>query len=99
MALQEAALWADSLYVIPPADDPLLARTTGRLHSMCQEMGRDPSSIGITVAGSSGHPDVLEAYAEAGMERVVIAIRQGHGSESLAHLERAAARVERFLAA
>ena len=58
-----------------------------QLKALCDESGRDVSSIGITVYGATPDPSVVNELFSAGAERVVLTIDSVGEPEALAQLE------------
>ena len=58
-----------------------------QLKELCNEAGRDVSSIGITVYGATPDPSVVDELFSAGAERVVLTIDSVGESEALAQLD------------
>ena len=55
---------------------------------MCNEAGRDPSTVPITVYGVADDPDLLKRYRDAGVERVVFAVPSEAGEKLIPILDR-----------
>jgi probable F420-dependent oxidoreductase len=66
--MRHAAEWADTWYVVPPPDDPLLERLLPAFRRIVDEVGRDPATLGVAVASAPPDPRVLEHYLEEGVE-------------------------------
>ncbi|MEE2062187.1 LLM class F420-dependent oxidoreductase [Rhodococcus artemisiae] len=70
--MRHAAEWADTWYVVPPADDPTLEQSIPKFRRVVEESGRDPDSVGIAVASAPPDPAILNTYRELGVERAVL---------------------------
>ena len=96
-----AARYADELNLdaVAPADVPEALQV---IRSRCEEIGRDPASLRVSVHvwwehlpdDEDGIADVLAAYAEAGIERIQTLPRSAVGDE--AALRRLASAAERI---
>ena len=76
-------------------DDP--AVQVVQFHQQCQDAGRDPATIPITIFVAGQHPSMekLEAYRRAGAVRVVL----GTGHPSLHREENALPFLDRYASA
>ena len=70
--MRNAADWADAWYVVPPPDDPTLAKRIPEFRAIVEESGRAADSVGVAVASAPPDPATLEAYREQGVERAVL---------------------------
>ena len=88
--IAEAAAWGDGWY--PVVDSPeSLAQGVETLRAQCEERGRDFEKLEISalvgVGVSQAEPALLRAYAEAGAQRVVLALGGDAGGTSLRSLD------------
>jgi probable F420-dependent oxidoreductase len=71
-ALRRAATRGDGwIGMQHPADDA--AGLAARLHEHTAEIGRDPASVRVTVGGNPRTAEELAAYADAGVDRLIVA--------------------------
>ena len=57
------------------------------LKRLCEESGRDFSTIGITVYGATPDPSIVDELFSAGAERIVLSIDSIPEKEALQQLE------------
>ena len=65
------------------------------LDRLARAAGRDHRALTISVVGVSAERPVIEEYARAGADRVIVGLEAAGETESLAELERTAAAVLR----
>ena len=70
--MRHAAEWADVWYPVNRIDDPTMENTYPKFWSIVDEVGRDPSTIGIACAAVPGDPHILDKLSEQGVERVTL---------------------------
>ena len=63
------------------------------LDRLARVAGRDHTALTISVVGVSAERQVIEQYARAGADRVIVGLEAAGETESLAELERTAAAV------
>ncbi len=85
--MRHAAEWADTWYPVPRLDDPTMEKAIPRFHAVCEEVGRDPNTIGIAVAAAPPDPAILEKYREQGIERAALWINPGTIDDTLRELD------------
>ena len=81
---------------MPLGGKSILSTKIEELRKMAEDAGRDPDSIKIGWFGPTKGAADLHAFAEAGLERVVLAVASAPPDEVLAELDRHAAMVEEF---
>jgi probable F420-dependent oxidoreductase len=81
--------WGDGWIPIRVTPDDV-RRGRATLDRLCEETGRDPASIEITVADVPPDPDAVRAYEEAGVDRAIVGIPEEPERPSLAHLDKIA---------
>jgi probable F420-dependent oxidoreductase len=81
--------WGDGWIPIRVTPDDV-RRGRATLDRLCEETGRDPASIEITVADVEPEPDAVRAYEKAGVDRAIVGIPEGAERPSLAHLDKIA---------
>lgn len=86
-SMKEAALWADTWYVVPPPDDPTLEVSIPKFRQICEDNGRDPATIGIAVASAPPDAAILEKYIEQGVERAALWVNPAVGDEGYRNLD------------
>jgi len=86
-SMRETALWADAWYVAPPPDDITLEVSIPKFRQVCEEVGRDPSSVILAVGAAPSDRAVLEKYRELGVQEVSIWIDPAPGDQGLRNLE------------
>ena len=70
-AIERIVEYADGwLPILAPDFDERLAQ----LNQLCEEQGRDPAEIEITVFGNAENPEVLAELAEKGVNRLVLGL-------------------------
>ena len=79
--------WGDGWIPIRVTPDDV-RRGRSALDRLCEETGRAPASIEITIADCAPDPDAVRAYREAGADRVVVGIPEEPEKPSLARLEK-----------
>ena len=85
--MREAARWADTWYPVPPPNDPTLEQTIPKFRAICEEVGRDPDSIGIAVASAAPDEAVIDKLREQGVELANLWVNPAPGDEGLRNLE------------
>ena len=78
--------WGDGWIPIRVTPDDV-RRGRASLDRLCEETGRDPASIEITIADCPSEPDAVRAYDEAGADRAIVSIPEEPEKPSLANLE------------
>ena len=63
------------------------------LDELADAAGRDPKSIGVTVAGAPADRDSISQFEEAGADRVIVAMPREAGVDSLSAIDQLAENV------
>jgi probable F420-dependent oxidoreductase len=95
-AVEFGAVW-DAPYVDPPE----LRERIRRLRALCDDAGRDPESIAVSVRGMSAAEidgELLDSYAELGVEYLGVILSVRDRALAIAELEQLAVRVPDHLA-
>ena len=79
--------WGDGWIPIRVTPDDV-RRGRATLDHLCDETGRDPASIEITVADVEPEAGAVRAYREAGVDRAIVGIPEEPEKPSLARLEK-----------
>ena len=79
--------WGDGWIPIRVTPDDV-RRGRATLDRLCEETGRDPASIEITVADVEPEAGAVRAYREAGVDRAIVGIPEEPEKPSLARLEK-----------
>jgi probable F420-dependent oxidoreductase len=93
-ALRRAAVHADT-WNAPYADPPRVAAGLGRLRAACEEVGRDPSTIGVSVHGVAAADldgAAVAAYAAAGVTDIGVRLPLSDLDTAVEHLRALARR-------
>jgi probable F420-dependent oxidoreductase len=83
--LERVMEYGDGWIPIPGRGAVKLGEGTARLREMAEERGRPP--VPVTVFGARPDPEVLEHYAEAGVDRVLFSLPSVPTPEALKHLD------------
>jgi len=78
-AMRRAVAFADG-WDAPYADPDSLRAGIDRLHALCRQAGRDPSSLGLSVRGLAAaavDADLLETYAALGVSDIGVTVPYG----------------------
>ncbi len=86
-SMKETALWADAWYPAPPPHDVTLEESIPRFLQVCEDVGRDPSTVKLTVGAAPPDRAVLEKYRELGVEEVSVWVDPAAGDQGLRNLE------------
>ena len=86
-SMRETALWADAWYVAPPPNDITLEVSIPKFRQVCEETGRDPSTLILAVGAAPADRAVLEKYRDLGVQEVSIWIDPAPGDQGLRNLE------------
>ena len=79
--------WGDGWIPIRVTPDDV-RRGRATLDRLCEEAGRDPASIEITIADVAPDPTAVRSYDQAGADRAVVGIPEEPEKPSLARLEK-----------
>ena len=93
--LRRVATWGDGWMPnrVSPAE---VKQSRAILDTLAAEMGRDPAAITISVFGQPSDPDLVEAFHEAGADRVIIKSEAANSDKEMSgELERIAEAVLR----
>jgi alkanesulfonate monooxygenase SsuD/methylene tetrahydromethanopterin reductase-like flavin-dependent oxidoreductase (luciferase family) len=90
LTAQYADLWNPAAYLSVPQS---LAEPRARLHAACTEVGRDPTTLGVTALVALAYPDLGESpssslipeYLSGSTEEIAAAIH-GYGQLGVSHL-------------
>ncbi len=85
-ALQRVVEYGDAWMPIPIRSQVPLSERMGRLQGLAAEAGRGP--IPVTVYGTLPRPEVVNHYAEIGVDRCVFWLPAGTEGEVIPHLDR-----------
>ena len=86
---KRVAAWGDGWMPIEVDPDDV-RRGRAALDELGAEAGREPGSLGVSVLGEAGQitdRKTLDAFEEAGADRVVLWLEQTEGPESIAEME------------
>jgi len=94
-AMRRAAKRGDGWFV-PNHGLKDLEESLTEFRAVCDQQGRDPSTVEITAMWNAGrHPDVLPAYRDFGVDRVVVNLFLLGAPDSATAMERLAAAVDK----
>jgi probable F420-dependent oxidoreductase len=86
-SMKETALWADAWYPAPPPSDPTLEVSIPKFRQVCEDNGRDPATVKLTVGAAPPDRAILEKYRELGVEEVSVWVDPAAGDQGLRNLE------------
>lgn len=87
VAMKHAAMWGDEWYPVPTGDDPTLEKAVPAFGAICDEVGRDRSTVGVSVASAPGDVAILSTYRELGIKRANLWLNPGSADDTMRELE------------
>jgi len=96
--IRRAVAWADGWMPLAGRGDSDFPTHAATLRAMAEEAGRDPATVQMTVVQAPTDPAELEAYAAAGITRVVFGLPSRGADDVLPRLDKLAPLVDRVAA-